>query len=177
MLLVLTLLAAPAFAAATGRIVAPDGAPIAGAQVCQFLDGAPDRCVSADANGVYRMDDPLRTTLLARASGYLPKTIDASPLSAPVQLERAARLLVTVVDAVSRAPVASGRVMIDSPSGQRIGDYVPFNKKGVRISTLAPGDVFVRVEATGYAPSGPVPVKLVSDVEASLTVPLKKTGR
>jgi hypothetical protein len=110
-------------------------------------------------------------------SGYLPKTVDASPLSTAVRLERAARLLVTVVDAATRAPVASGRVMIDSPSGERIGDYVPFNKMGVRISTLAPGDVFVRVEADGYVPSGPLPVKLVSGNEESLAVPLKKTSR
>jgi hypothetical protein len=177
MLLVFTLLAAPAFAAATGRIVAPDGAPIPGAQICEFVDGAPKQCVTADANGVYRMDKPQRSTLLVRVSGYLPKTIDASPLSTPVRLERAARLLVTVVDAATRAAVSSGRVMIDSPSGERIGDYVPFNKMGVRISTLAPGDVFVRVEADGYAPSGPVPVTLVSGSEESLTVPLKKTGR
>ena len=56
-------------------------------------------------------------------------------------------------------------------------DYVPFNKNGVRISTLGPGDVFVRVEATGYAPSGPVPVELVAGVERSVTVPLKKAAR
>jgi hypothetical protein len=177
MLLVLALLASPAFAAATGRVVAPDGAPISGAQVCEFLDGSPGRCVTADANGVYRMESPLRSTLLVRSPGYLPKTVDATPLGAPVKLERAARLMVTVVDAATRVPIASGRVMIDSPSGQRIGDYVPFNARGVRISTLAPGDFFVRVEADGYAPSGPVPVKLDSGGEESLTVPLKKKVR
>jgi hypothetical protein len=122
------------------------------------------------------MDAPVRATLLVRASGFLPKTIDASPLGEPVKLQAAARLLVTVVEAGTRVPVASGRVMIDSPSGQRIGDYVPFNKMGVRISTLAPGDVFVRVEAKGYAPSGPVPVELKAGVERSLTVTLKKSG-
>jgi hypothetical protein len=175
-LLALSLLAGPAFGAATGRIVGPDGASVPGAEVCEFLEGAPAHCVTADANGVYKMDSPLRATLLVRASGFVPKTIDASPLGEPVQLQAAAKLLVTVVDADTRVPVASGRVMIDSPSGQRIGDYVPFNKMGVRISTLGPGDVFVRVEAKGYAPSGPVPVKLVSGVERSVTVPLKKTG-
>jgi len=175
-LLVLALLAGPAFGAATGRIVGPDGAPVPGAEVCEFLDGSPARCVTSDSNGVYKMDSPLRATLLVRASGFVPKTIDASPLGEPVRLQAAARLLVTVVDANTRVPVASGRVMIDSPTGKRIGDYVPFNKKGVRISTLDPGDVFVRVEAQGYVPSGPVPVELVSGVERSVTVPLKKAG-
>ena len=112
-----------------------------------------------------------------RARGFVPKAIDAAPLSVPVHLQRAAGLLVVVVDTDTRLPLASGRVMIDSPSGKRIGDFVPFNKNGVRISTLDPGDVFVRVEAAGYTPSGPVPVELVSGAERSVTVPLKKIGK
>ena len=120
------------------------------------------------------MDSPLRAKLLIRARGFIPKMVDAAPLGAPVRLERAASLLVTVVDADTNLAVPSGRVMLDSPSGKRIGDFVPFNKQGVRISTLEPGDVFVRVDAEGYAPSGPVPVSLRAGVERSVTVPLKK---
>ncbi len=176
LLLAFLLLAGPAFGAATGRVVGPNGAPVSGAEVCEFLDGAPERCVAADSEGFYRLDKPLSAKLFVRASGFVPQTIDASPLATPVQMQAAARLLVTVIDADTRIPVSSGRVMIDSPSGKRIGDYVPFNKLGVRISTLGPGDVFVRVEAVGYAPSGPVPVELVSGVERSVTVRLKKTG-
>ena len=176
LLLAFTLLAGSAFGAATGRIVGPDGAPVPGAEICEFLEGSPEHCVTADSQGVYRMENPLRATLLVRASGFVPQSIDASPFGAPVHLQRAASLLVTVVDAATRVPLSSGRVMIDSPSGQRIGDSVPFNTRGGRISTLGPGDVFVLVEAKGYAPSGPVPVVLVSGVERSVTVPLKKTG-
>lgn len=175
-LLVFTLSAAPAFGAATGRIVGPDGAPVSGAEVCESLEGAPEHCVTADSGGVYRMENPRRSTLLVRASGFVPKAIEASPLGTPVRMQRAASLLVTVIDADTRIPLSSGRVMIDSPSGKRIGNYVPFNKMGVRISTLDPGDVFVRVEAEGYRPSGPVPVKLASGLERSVTVPLKKLG-
>ena len=175
-LLVFSLLAGPAFGAATGRIVGPDGAPVPGARVCETLEGSPEHCVTADSQGVYRMENPLRSTLLVRASGFVPKGIDAAPLGAPVQLQRAATLLVVVVDADTRLPLSSGRVMIDSPSGKRIGDFVPFNTLGVRISTLDPGAVFVRAEAAGYAPSGPVPVELVSGVERSVNVPMKKTG-
>jgi len=175
-MIVFVLLASPAFAAATGRIVGPKGAPVSGAEVCESVEGAPDRCVTADAQGVYRMDAPTRARLLVRAKGFIPKFVDAAPLGAPVQLERAASLLVVVIDADTKTPVASGRVMLDSPSGVRIGDFVPFNTSGVRISTLEPGDVFVRVDASGYAPSGPVPVSLVSGVERSVTVPLKKAA-
>ena len=173
---VLALLAGSAFAAASGRIVGPDGAPVAGAQVCESLIGSPEHCVTASSDGVYRMDSPLRSTLIVRASGFVAKVIDAAPLSAPVALQRAATLLVTVVDAGTGLPVSSGRVRIDSPSGRRIGDFVPFNKSGVRISTLDPGDVFVRAEADGYDPSGPVPVALVSGAERSVKVSLKKAG-
>ena len=42
-------LALPAFGAATGRVVGPDGAPIAGAEVCEFVEAVPERCVKADA--------------------------------------------------------------------------------------------------------------------------------
>ena len=170
----LFLLSAPASAEATGRIVGPDGAAIRGAEVCEFSEKAPEHCVSSDAAGVYRIEKPTRATLLVRAGGYVPKTIDAAPLTAPVELEPAAVLEVTVIDAATKKPIPKGRVMLDSPSGRRIGTFVPFNARGVRISTLDPGDLFVRVEADGYEPSGPVPVTLVSGSKRNLTVPLTK---
>ena len=167
-------LSGPAFAAATGKVEGPDGVPIAGAEVCEQLSGSPEHCVTTDAHGDYRMDNVLRPTVFVRARGFVAQTIGAVPQDVPVRLQRAATLRVTVVDAGTGRPVASGRVMIDSPSGRRIGDFVPFNKSGVRVSTLSPEDVFVRVEADGYQPSGPVPVVLVSGEERALTVRLKK---
>ena len=173
-LVVFAVLAGPAFAAATGRVVGPDGAPIAGAEVCESVEGAPEHCVTADSGGVYRMEKPSRASLVVRASGFVAKTVDAAPLSAPVELRRAAVLLVTVVDAVTGQPLSSGRVMIGAPSGKRVGDSVPFNRAGVRISTLDPGPVFVRVVASGYQPGGPVPVDLVGGAERSVRVPMTK---
>jgi hypothetical protein len=176
-ILICAMLAGPAWAAATGRVVGPNGAPIAGADVCEFLVGSPEHCVTTDAYGVYRMDDPLRATLLVRAVGFVSKTIDAAPLNAPVELQPAGTLLVLVVDAKTGLPLSEGRVMLDSPSGRRIGDFVPFNKAGVRISTLDPGTVFVRVEADGFDPSGPTPVDLVSGAERTVTIRMTKTGK
>ena len=170
-------LVGPAFAAATGRVEGPDGAPIAGAQVCEQIPGSPDHCVDADAQGYYRMPDALRTSVTIRARGFLPRTVDAVPQNLPVRLQRAAILMVNVFDAATGTAVASGRVMIDTPSGRRLGDFVPFNKAGVRVSTLEPGEVFVRVEAEGYQASGPVPVDLASGVERSITVRLLKTKK
>jgi len=171
---VVALLTGSTFGAATGRIVDPDGAPIKGAQVCEFLDGAAENCVSVDAQGDYRMENPKRNWLLARASGFVGMLVQPVPLDAPLTLARAASLLVTVVDASTGRPIPSGRVMIDSPSGRRIGDFVPFNTFGVRISTLDPGVVFVRSEADGYKPAGPVPVTLVSGAEGSVKVAMTK---
>jgi hypothetical protein len=172
--LIVAVLAGPAFAAATGRIVGPDGRPVPGAKVCEALVGSPENCVPVGPDGVYRVEGALRATLIVRAVGFVPKAIDAAPLTAPVKLERAAGLLVRVIDASTKVPIPSGKVMIDSPSGRRIGDFVPFNKSGVRISTLDPGDVFVRAEADGYVSSGPIPVTLVSGEERSLEVSMKK---
>ena len=175
--ILLFVLSGPALAEATGRIVGPDGAAIRGAEVCEFVEGSPERCVTSDSAGYYRIAKPAPATLRVRASGYVHKTVDAAPLAAPVQLERAAVLEVTVIDAATKKPVSDGQVMLDSPSGRRIGEFVPFNARGVRISTLAPGDLFVRVMAQGYEPSGPVPVTLVSGEKKALTVPLTLTRR
>ena len=168
------LLSVPAFAAATGRVLDPDGKPVPGAEVCEFLEGGP-HCVKVDASGHYRMENPKRSWLLVRASGYVGMLLQPVPIDVPVKLERAASLHVKVVDAGTHQPIPEGRVMLDSPTGRRIGDFVPFNKLGVKISTLDPGVVFVRTEANGYTPAGPVPVTLVSGAEGSVEIPMKKT--
>jgi hypothetical protein len=174
--LLAALLAAPAFAAATGQVIGPDGAPVTGAEVCEFVEGAPEHCIKVDAQGHFRMDEPKKRWLLVRASGFVGMLIEPVPLDAPLKLERAASLLVTIVDAGTLKPIPSGRVMLDSPSGRRIGDFVPFNKLGVRISTLDPGVVFVRAEADGYKPAGPVPVTLVSGTEGTVKVTMTKAA-
>jgi hypothetical protein len=172
----LSMLAVPALAGASGRVVGPDGAAIQSAQVCEFVEGSTENCINVDAAGFYRIEKPTRATLLVRAPGFVAKTVDAAPLAGPVELQRAAILEVSVIDAATKKPVPSGKIMLDSPSGRRIGSFVPFNKHGVRVSTLDPGDLFVRVEAEGYDPSGPVPVTLISGSKKSITVPLAKAG-
>ena len=167
------MLSGPAFGAATGRILGPDDKAVPGAEVCEFLESGP-HCVKVDADGNYRMDNPKRSWLLVRASGYVGMLLQPVPIDVPVKLERAASLLVTVVDAGTRQPIPEGRVMLDSPTGRRIGDSVPFNKSGVRISTLDPGVIFVRTEADGYKPAGPVPVTLVSGAEGTVKVSMTK---
>jgi len=175
-LAVLLGLAGPAFGAATGQVLDPDGAPVSGAQICAFVEGTPSQCVNADAQGIYRMENPGRQTLLVRSSGFVPTMVMAAPLNAPVTLKRAAILRVNVIDAADGTPLSKGKVTINTPSGFRIGDFVPFNRAGVRISTLTPGPVFVRAEADGYQPGGPMAVELVSGSERVVTVPMTKSS-
>jgi hypothetical protein len=169
-------LAAPATLDASGRVVAEDGTPVAGAQVCEITQGAAERCVSVDDTGHYRIVRTTHPTLLVRATGFVPTTVDAAPLNDDVKLRRAATLRIAVVDASTGKPVPEGRVMIDTPSGRRIGNFVPFNQAGVRISTLEPGIVFVRSESDGYDSAGPTPVDLVGGSEQSITIPMTKAG-
>lgn len=170
------LLAAPASGPATGHVVDITGAPIANAEVCEFVEGKPDRCVKVDAAGTYRLDNPVRPSLVVRARGFVATTVDAAPLGAPVALRRAATLRVYVVDQATGQPLSSGRVTIHSPAGRRIGDFVPFNRAGVRISTLEPGEFLVRAESPGYEPGGPLPVELFGGQEQSLKIPMLKVG-
>jgi hypothetical protein len=172
------LLAVPAAAGtASGRIVAEDGSPVPHAQVCEFVEDKPPRCVSADQSGTFRMEATTKPTLVVRARGFVAATIDAAPLNAPVVLKTAGSLLVSVVDGATKVPLSEGKVMIDTPSGRRLGDSVPFNKSGVRISTLEPGIVFVRATAKGYRPGGPVPAEVVSGSERTVTVPMAKSPK
>jgi hypothetical protein len=168
-------LAGTAFAGANGRIVDPSGAPIAGAYVCEITLEGEKNCVATDAAGMYRLDNATHPNLLVRAKGFVATTIDAAPLTEPVKLRIAGRLFVTVVDAGTGKPLHEGKVMVDAPSGKRIGDFVPFNQSGVKISTLEPGNVLVRATATGYEPSGPVPVVLVGGEETNVSVRMSKS--
>ena len=103
--------------------------------------------------------------------------VPASPLSEPVVLVQSASLLVKVVDAASGEPIATGAVSLNLPSGRKLGSPVPFNKAGVKLGTLSPGDTMVAAEAIGYEPSGPLVVTLVGGESKELTIRLKKAAR
>lgn len=172
-----SLAAAPAAApAATGRVLGPDGAPVFAAQVCTYNDGVPIDCVDTDSAGYYRMENPARATLFIRARGFVPATVSSAPQNAPIVLELAATLRVRVVDAATREPIGKGVVTLAQPSGRRIGSAVPFNRAGVRMSTLEPGETLVRAEAEGYTPGGPVTAVLVSGHELEVVIEMKKAA-
>src|SRR5258708_36357905 len=90
------MLTGSAFGAATGRILDPDGAPIVGAEICEWVEGGTAHCVTTDAHGDYLMEKTSRPWLLVRAPGFVGMLLDPVPLNAPLKLARAAALLVTV---------------------------------------------------------------------------------
>jgi hypothetical protein len=170
------LLAVPAMAEAVGQVLGTDGKPVPGVEVCTYKNGARAECVTTDEHGFYRIERPVSPDLFMQAKGYASKTVPAAPQSEPVVIERVAALLVRVVDAATGQPVPKGTVTINLPSGRKIGSPVPFNRAGVRMSTLAPGQTLVRVQADGYDPAGPIVADLVAGEEKELRVPLKRSG-
>ena len=173
----LLLLAGPAFAQATGTIVGSDGKPIAGVSACIYKDGEQLNCTKTDSEGHYRLEHPGYPNLLLEMKGYKTTTVPASPLTEPIVLVQAASLLVKVVDAASGEPIPAGAVSLNLPSGRKLGAPVPFNKAGVKLGTLSPGETMVAAEAIGYEPSGPLVVTLVGGEIQELTIRLKKAAR
>jgi len=171
---VLLLATTTLFAAASGRVVDPFGKPITAAEVCTITKVVTGDCRKVNELGYYHVDNPPSLSLFVRASGYQPQKIAAVAQSAPVVLEQAATLRVEVLDAASRQPVAKGTVILNYASGQQIGTSVPFNSKGVRITTLAPGEVLIRAEAPGYEGGGPEAVTAIAGKETGIAISMKK---
>ena len=164
-------------AAATGQVLDKAGAPVVGAEACIFhpTTGAVIECVKTDTAGYYRLEKPTKTKLLIRAKGFVPAQVAAIEQSAPVVLAPAAILLVKVIDASNGHPIPSGRVILNYASGKRVGDSVPFNKDGVLITTLEPGDILARCEAIGFEPGGPEPVALEGGVKKTVTIAMRRS--
>lgn len=173
-ILVSLLAAVPAPVPATGRVVRADGTPIPRAEVCVFRDIKPKQCVEADDQGFYRMEAPVGLNLLVQAKGFLAKVVSSAPQETAVVLEHAAGLRVRIVDAATGEAISAGTVTLFLPSGKRVGSPVPFNRAGVKMSTLTPGDTMVRAEADGYTPGGPLVVKLVAAQEKELVIKMTK---
>ena len=160
-------------AAAAGQVVDPEGKPIQGAEACTGAKEAME-CVKTDAHGFYRLEKPSRPKVFIRASGYVPAQADAVEDATPIRLTRAAILTVRVVDSVTGQPVTTGRIILNYTSGQGIGTSAPFNKNGVRITTLVPGEVLARAESEGYDPGGPEPVHLEGGIEKKVTIGMRR---
>ena len=158
---------------ATGRVVDSEGRPIPGAEAC-CGEKLTMECVKTDAEGFYRLENPSRPSLFIRAKGYIGVEAEAAEHVAPIALGRAATLTVRVIDAVTGQPIPTGRLLLNYTSGQAIGKSAPFNSKGVRITTLIPGEVLVRTETDGYIPGGPEVVRLEGGAERKVTIAMRR---
>ena len=162
-------------AAASGRVVDVDGKPVKGAEVCNVVKGATADCLPVNEHGYYHLASPAGSSVFVRARGFTPMRVAAVEQSASVVLHRSAALLVKVVDASSHQPVAAGTVTLNYASGLRIGSILPFNRAGVRVGSLVPGDVIAHSEAVGYEPGGPLPITLQEGHEAAVTIEMRKS--
>jgi len=169
--LLATLLATPALAV-TGKVVDPDRAPIAGADICYLAPGGGTLfCARSDESGRFELPESEQKRIRVTARDYVYRDLPVEELAQPIVLVLAARLLVHLRDAASGANLADGQVWIVSASGRRHGP-LPCGAGGVRVSSVAPGPAEVFAKAEGYAESEPVPLTLTSGQESEVVVEL-----
>ncbi|HEX6852996.1 MAG TPA: carboxypeptidase-like regulatory domain-containing protein [Candidatus Polarisedimenticolaceae bacterium] len=154
--------------AMTGTVVDRQGVPIEGAEACLTTQGRALLCVVTDANGFWRLPDSAAEAVRVVKTGYLPGESAAVTQAAPIVLDRAATLLVRVVDGAGN-PVEKGTVTVVYASGRKIGP-LPFNRAGMRTPSLPPGAVRITAEAEGFDPADPAAVTLEAGVEREAVV-------
>jgi hypothetical protein len=140
--------------AVSGRVVDPEGKPVAGARACIMVGeawSAEGLCDETKAEGGYRLPTP-RTPSLLRivADGFLPSTVTADDRTEPIVLRRAASLLVRVLDAKTGQPIPKSEVHLVYANGEDKGP-LPANRAGVLVNALPPGEAVLSAKAAGYA--------------------------
>lgn len=159
--------------AASGTVVDPEGKPIAGARACLWAETDTGFCVDTDDRGYYGLPTTSVEAVRITADGFLSQFVAAVHQSSPIVLQRAAAILVRVVDATDGSPLSGGRVTITYFSGRTI-DGLPFNRSGVKVSTLEPGTALVRASLSGYRDSEGVSVTLRAGERAEVSLRLRR---
>jgi hypothetical protein len=158
--------------AMTGTVTDRQGKPIEGAEACLTAQGQPLLCVNTDANGFWRLPDHAAESVRVVKAGYLPGEAAAVTQTAPIVLDRAATLLVRVVDGAG-TPVEKGTLTLVYASGRKVGP-LPFNRAGMRTPSLAPGAVRVTAQAEGFDLAAPAAVTLEAGEEHEAVVRMTK---
>ncbi len=159
-------------AAASGRVVDPEGAPLAGARACILVGGDQDGvCVETNEAGSYQLMPTRLPSVRISAKGFLSVKVAAVDQAAPIVLRRAASLRVRLLDAATGAPIPKGEVFITYSTGARRGP-LPSNAAGVRVHTLEPGQVVVTARAEGHREGKAAPIVLTGGHEAEVVVKL-----
>lgn len=158
----------------TGRVVDPDGKPVAGAGVCVVVGGAPGLCGESGPDGYYALPGDSAAAVRIVAKGYLPRTVAAGHGPAPIALERAASLRIRVVDAATGTSPAGGEADLVYSTGRRLGPF-PFNEAGLSLPTLPAGDATVVVRCPGYAEGKSAVVPLVGGRRSETRVSIARS--
>jgi hypothetical protein len=158
--------------AMSGTVVDRLGAPLEGAEACLISRGAPLLCVATDANGFWRLPDTAGDAVRVTKAGYLPGEAAAVSQAAPIVLDRAATLLVRVVDGAGK-PIEKGTLTVVYASGRKVGP-LPFNRAGMRTPSLAPGAVRVIAEAEGCDLAAPASLTLEAGAEHEAVVTMTR---
>ncbi len=162
--------------AVSGHVVDPSGKPVAGAKACLIVSSEIAECVDTDAAGYYALHTSREAQKVEiHADGFLPVSVAAVDQESPVVLALGATLRVRVLDAATGETMPKGYVKVVDLSGHQ-RDGFPFNKAGVRISSLAAGTYVVRARADGYVESDPESVVLEAGRESELVVRLTKSA-
>ena len=159
-------------AAITGKVVDPDGKPIAGANACLIVDGALGLCVETNAEGMFDLVDSDVPRLRVSAAGFLSRYLPAVTHEEPIELTLGATLRVKLIDASTGEPLEEGTVVLDFPSGRRLGPY-PVNRAGFVIRPVRPEEVMVTAQADGYRPAAGRNVRLTGGEESAVTIELE----
>lgn len=164
---------ASAVEASVGQVRDAAGKPIEGASVCLVVAGRDGLCATTDGDGAYNLPDSDVPAIRISKKGYLPSTVANVPQESPIVLEIAAVLFVRLVDVETRVAIPKGEVWFSYPSGERKGP-LPCNSKGVRISTVRPGEVVVSARAEGYLETRTSPTRLTGGRETEVVVALRR---
>lgn len=172
---VLALLPALPAHAASGHVVDSEGKPVSGARACLLIAGADGLCSITDPTGYYGLPETSAPLVRITATGFLAKQVSAVDQEAPVALDRAASILVRLVDRASGAAIPKGQVFLIDSSGKKRGP-VPTNAAGVHVSSLDPGEVVVQGTAPGHADARSETIRLRAGEESEVVLKLDASG-
>lgn len=161
--------------AASGHVVDSDGKPVPGARVCLLVGGAEGLCAVTDEAGFYGLPDSSVPWVRITAKGFLVKQVSAVDQEAPVPLDRAAAILVKLVDRATGAAIPKGKIFVIDSSGRKRGP-LPSNAAGVHVSSLVPGEFVVQAQAPGHADARSETIRLQGGEDREIVLKLDASG-
>jgi hypothetical protein len=108
------------------------------------------------------------------APGFLPKQVSAVVQEAPVPLDRAATLLVRLLDRATGVAI-QGKVFVIDSTGRTRGP-LPANLAGVRLSSLEPGEIVLQATSPGHADARSETIRLQGGDDREIVLKLEASG-